>query len=170
MLSVNNTHRVQLAAQPTQDFLDNRLAAADPVFSPYTDSSGPCAQPAVATVHDRQCPLESSLALKSDDFRSAVAAFDQSRNGKDSGALDLVQASSWTDVIRQVEIAQRQYEGSATSGFLGSLRGRLRSFGDYKEPVEAWLELLPSQSWQGSLVCGGVVIVFKVSRPFRFRR
>lgn len=171
MLPVNRIPRIHLAAQPANDFVDNRLSAVDSVFAICAGNPSSKLQTQTVTADNgstsepNETILVSDVALndQSQQFLSAVAAYEQSRHGKGSKALELVDSSSWSDVLTQVERVQRQYEGAVKTGFLGSLRGRLRSFGECKAPVEAWLKLLPSQSWQGSLVCGGVMIVVNVS-------
>lgn len=171
MLASNIVTQVQLTPQPANDFVDNRLGTVDPLFDRYVGTVGQGSGMHTFTASARRDELDvldggrSDVALESQSrqFLSAAAAYEQSRNGKNSGAINLVESSSWTDVIAQAERSQRQYEGAVKSGFLGNLRGRFRSFKSCAAPVEAWLKLLPSQSWQGSLICGGMLIVLKVS-------
>lgn len=171
MLPVNRLPRIRLAAQLANDFVDNRLSAVDPLFASGAGSANSQLQTQMVAADDNSISMPDEATILSDvalndqsqQFLSAVTAYEQSHNGKGSNALELVNSSSWSDVLNQVERVQRQYEGAVKTGFLGSLRGRLRSFGDCKAPVEAWLKLLPSQAWQGSLVCGGVMIVVNVS-------
>lgn len=171
MLTVNNVPQIHITARPVDDFVDNRLNAVDPIFNKHNGALLQASATDVTTLLAQQNQpvsniqsIDSALDDRSQQFLSAVAAYGQSQTGKDSKALDLVKSSSWSDVLHQVEAAQRQYEGATKNGFLGTLRGRLRKFGECAVPVEAWLKLLPGQSWQGSLVCGGVLIILKV-RP-----
>lgn len=169
MLTVNNAPQIRITARPADDFVDNRLGAVDPIFNAHNAALLPPSNAYHNSLLAQHTPpgdvdqgLDSALDDRSQQFLSAVAAYGQSQTGKGSRALDLVKSSSWSDVLNQVEAAQRQYEGATKNGFLGNLRGRLRKFGECAAPVEAWLKLLPGQSWQASLVCGGVLIILKV--------
>jgi hypothetical protein len=171
MLTINNTPRVRLTAQPANDFVDNRLSTVDPHFARQISAlpnvpntyilSAPTKQD---KFHDAEHGFEATLQSQSQHFLSAVEACGQSRNGRGSGAINLVESSSWADVVAQADKAQREYEGVVKTGFLENLRGRFRGFREFAAPVESWLELLPSQSWEGSLICGGVLIALKVCK------
>lgn len=171
MLTVSNTPRVRLTAQPANDFVDNRLSAVDPHFARQINTLPNVPDTYILSVPTKQDEaigpdhgFEAMLQSQSQHFLSAVAAYGQSRNGKGSGAINLIESSSWADVVAQAEKAQREYEGAVKTGFLGNLRGRFRGFGEFAAPVDSWLKLLPSQSWQGSLICGGVLIALKVRK------
>lgn len=161
--------QIRLSSRPADDFVDNRLSEVDPVFTSHVGSQKYACQRdasdsfARRKVHDSFAQvLDRNLEIQPKQFRNVVAAYEQSKNGKGSKAIDLVNSSSWPDVLNQVEATKQQYNGATRNGFLGSLRARFRKLGDHTTPIEAWLKLLPSGSWQGSLICGGVVIVLKV--------
>ncbi|EME85372.1 uncharacterized protein MYCFIDRAFT_213832 [Pseudocercospora fijiensis CIRAD86] len=88
----------------------------------------------------------------------------RSIDGKDSGVyLKNEEKHSWEDVINTLESALTRYQTLESKGFRGKLRHYLRKCRDLKGPVESWIRLLPTESWQGSLLCGGLKVVVGVA-------
>lgn len=81
--------------------------------------------------------------------------------------FDPAQHFTWSDVLQEVENTQSRYQGNGDKGVLRSMREKLRSFQENTERVEGWLKLLPTESWQGSLVCGGIKLILTVSPAVR---
>jgi hypothetical protein len=114
-IATHSIVRVQLTAQPANDFVDNRLSTVDPLFTPYagtsTSASGqiiPATPAKQNKLQDIDSGLQSALQSQSEQFLGAAEPYGRSRDGKGSGALDLVKSSSWADVITQAEIVERQ--------------------------------------------------------------
>lgn len=143
--------------KPSVNFIDNRLCQTDPKFQSMTGIYEPTL--------DLYVPNHDSLQLNSREqlFKDAIQSFLGSKKGS-KVSFDRSQHLTWEDVLKEVKLTQDKYQGRTDGGILPDLRGKLRSFSNHTGAVESWMKLLPTQSWQGSLVCGGLTIVLKVSR------
>jgi hypothetical protein len=74
---------------------------------------------------------------------------------------------TWDDVIGAMKTARDRYDGKEIKGFCltRTIRNGFRKFGSLKASIESWLRLLPRDSLYGSLLCGGLEIIFSVRDP-----
>lgn len=120
-----------------------------PVFNKVTDRFA--AQDFKATV---QLPDSSEMIKARDSF---VAVFKRYEATEKTGT-DIWKQFSWDAVLPEVNNALKKYQGRETEG----VRKCLYRCQEQQESVRQWLHLLPAQSWQGSLLCGGVKILCNV--------
>lgn len=144
------------------NFIDNLLAKADPKFGHINGSYDPASESYV-TVADATLAGTSAVSTRDSQksFELAIRSYLETRKGA-RVVFDFSKHHTWEHVLAEVKATQDEYQGVAAKGIIGHMRERLRSFGDRAGVVESWLKILPSASWQGSLVCGGIKIVLQV--------
>lgn len=108
-----------------------------------------------------------------DDLETAKQAFmstakrfgEHMRKDKldDSLDFDPNKQYSWQDVVDAMNTAERKYLSVKQDGWRGNLRDSFRKTRSLNGPVMSWLRLLPSESWQTSLLCGGLKVIVGVS-------
>lgn len=142
------------------DYADNHV---DQGLHPALSDSGITYSPS----HD--CFLDDSdhideNALKEDQqaFADALQQYEDSAPPKLKTGIDLRKTHDWQEVIIQVEKARAEYKGMGKPGILRSIHGGFRSFTTAAPAIQAWLKLLPSTSWYGSILCGGLTIILEV--------
>lgn len=116
-------------------------------------------------------PETEEMKREKDVFEETITKYRQSKAAQQAGATKPTgkQDWNWQDVFEEMDSADKRYRDLDTDGVLGRLRQTIRKFGKFKEPAEGWMRLLPSDSWQGSLVCGGLKMVLNVGPPICFQ-
>jgi hypothetical protein len=159
-----------LAPYPAVDFIDNSLdgefhpafGRSDVVFcselDQYISRDG---ELAVAKRQPQPVAGTEEMSLERRRFESAVGEYE--RKCKHKTGVDLRKPHDWSEVLEAVNTAREKYEGTQEKGFCKSLRSGFRSFSSAQPAVESWLRLLPQSSMEGSVLCGGLQIIFSVS-------
>lgn len=152
------------------NFMDHRLAESHPKFQNVQDkaaaydlargkydSDGQAAAPGSQVLSDTQ------VQARNQSLEDAIKTFTASQASM-TQPFESLKRATWEDVLAEISRAQDEYaaKGDRDKSIAQSLRGRLRSFDRFADKFEPWLQLLPSDSWQGSLVCGGIKVVLQV--------
>ena len=124
----------------------------------------------VPVVPPRQTPIKDSPEVRnaSENFLQAIEEFQGSSMFKDlkiTPKVDCRQTNqaSLADAIRSLEGAQSRYINVQDEGKRGRMRAWLRKFSDLDGTISSWIRLLPSESWQASLLTGGIKVLLTVS-------
>lgn len=116
-------------------------------------------------------------------FAKAVKNFETSRDGTKTGIrLNVDTHHEWSDVIGDLQRIEGSYDKIKDAGASGRVRDCLRRMRRFRPTCEQWIKvghsaaaeldngkadtpskLLPTDSWQGSMICGGIKIVLTVS-------
>ncbi len=107
-------------------------------------------------------PISSTreMTVKKERFMAAVAEYE--KKTKKKTGVDLRKSHDWTEVLQTVNTAREKYEGTNAKGFCSTIRNGFRSFSSATPTVKNWLQLLPKDSLEGSVLCGGIQIIFDV--------
>jgi len=95
-------------------------------------------------------------------FAAALQQFQQGVKPKYKSQIDLSANRTWGEVIDYADEARRKYTGVGQKGIMKKIDHGLKSFQTAAPAIEAWLKLLPSTTWYGSILCGGLIIVLEV--------
>ena len=164
------TTDVRFQDERTLEFIDGELPRTHPKFRNITgqydhvlDTFLPTDDTASTVLEDAKVP-DAQIAKRTEAFKQALKTFTPSNAGS-SVAFDETKQVTWSDVLDEVKKTQDEYDAKADrdKGLIASMRGRLRSFDRVADRVEPWLQLAPSESWQGSLICGGIKVILQVS-------
>lgn len=157
---------IRLSTHPSVDFIDNRMSEVDSSLDIPTDYR----YNHTLEIYVPQRPLalivQPNKEMKNQEimFLDALQKYEQSSNGNSVVAFSKEDVTSWADVLRHANTAAENYReaGTKKKGFKGELRGLVRKLEGAKAYAEPWMRLLPSESWQGSLVCGGISAILEV--------
>ncbi len=95
-------------------------------------------------------------------FADALEQFQQGVKPKYKSQIDLCAVHTWDEVIQYAEEARRKYTGVGGKGITKKIGHGLKIFQTAAPAIQAWLKLLPSTTWYGSILCGGLIIVLEV--------
>lgn len=95
-------------------------------------------------------------------FVNALEQFQQGVKTKYESKVDLRAMHTWKEVMEYADEARDKYTGVSKKGIVRKIDQKLKTFQTAAPAVEAWLKLLPSTSWYGSIICGGLTIVLEV--------
>ncbi|KAK6431113.1 hypothetical protein LTR95_012729 [Oleoguttula sp. CCFEE 5521] len=97
------------------------------------------------------------------DFLLVVSRFRASSEGKKLGCAPTNEATrpetrQWSQVIEALETSEQAYLGKNRQSHTAKTKTRawLRKFSRLEGTINSWIRLLPSESWQGSLLAGGL--------------
>ncbi|KAI4254830.1 MAG: hypothetical protein LQ352_002884 [Teloschistes flavicans] len=113
---------------------------------------------------------EAALLDGQQAFADALQQFQEGIHSKYKSKVDLSATHTWTEVIEYAEVARRKYIGVEQRGIARKVNNGLKKFQTAAPAIEAWLKLLPSTSWYGSIICGGLTIILEAAvnlRKFR---
>ncbi|GAB7359522.1 hypothetical protein MBLNU230_g6166t1 [Neophaeotheca triangularis] len=152
---------------PVVAFVDNHLASVHPKFEQLSASDAVYSVPKGRYVeHDSQVinePIQvtDEMNRQQQEFLEAAARFEKDNKVKLDFRLDRSSDYRWNDVVEQlngVVVAYDRYKylSNAKSDHIRKCLRKLRSS---TVPCEQFLQFLPSESWQGSGICGGMKLV-----------
>lgn len=165
-------------SHPRTDFIDNRLDADfHPAFADDSkvnynmDLDKYVPQPensAIANRMPREIKNTKEIDEQEQRLKVAITEYVGSLKSKDKTKLEIDYVNScrtWDDVIAAMETARARYDGKEVKGFcpVRTIRNGFRKFASVKPSIESWLRLLPRDSLYGSLLCGGLEVIFGVS-------
>ena len=94
-------------------------------------------------------------------FTKALEQFQQGMKYKSK--VNLRAMHTWEEVIEYANEARDKYTGvSEEEGIVKKIDQRLKTFQTAAPAIQAWLKLLPSTTWFGSIICGGLTILLEV--------
>ncbi|KAI0597041.1 hypothetical protein F4775DRAFT_584592 [Biscogniauxia sp. FL1348] len=97
-------------------------------------------------------------------FAEALQSFESSLPDKYKTRFNLQDKHNWSEVIEEATIAEMKYKKKAgKESPFGKVRGFFRSLQKKSAAVEGWLEMLPTQSEYGSLICGGCKMILRAA-------
>lgn len=166
LITVTDSQPISLQESLSVDFVDNRLSNVHPAWTsldPVFNSQNGCFVPR-SEGELRPVKETPEMVRQRELFLGAIARYESKSGLKFDLRLQDPDAYSLDDVIQEMELIQARYQNVKKDGVLGRFRDCCRKFQSLKRPVESWLRLLPSDSWQGCLLCGGLKIVVSVSR------
>ena len=100
-------------------------------------------------------------------FHHELQGYEDGADPKYKTGIDLMSPHTWKDVMAEVEIARKKYEGVEKKGIKKKIGNGWKNFVSAAPAIEAWLELLPNNSLYGSVLCGGLTIILEVWRDVR---
>ena len=95
-------------------------------------------------------------------FADALEEFQKAVEPRYRSHVDLQATHTWGEVLEQVDEARNRYTGVRQDGIVKKINNRLKTFQTAAPAIQAWLQLLPSTSIYGSVVCGGLTIILEV--------
>lgn len=117
-------------------------------------------------VPPRQTPITQSpeVLQASKNLQRAIDDFQGSSTFKDlkiTTKVDCLQSNQagLADAIRSLEEAQSRYTNVQDTGKRGKMRDWLRRCSELDGTISSWIRLLPSESWQASLLTGGIKVI-----------
>lgn len=121
------------------------------------DQSNDCFATEAEEVYDEAALFDGQRA-----FADALQQFQQGVKPKYKSQIDLCASHTWDEVIGYADEARRKYTGVVRKGIMRKIDHGLKTFQTAAPAIQAWLKLLPSTTWYGSILCGGLIIVLEV--------
>lgn len=105
---------------------------------------------------------ESALFDSHRAFTEALEQFQQGVKSRYESQIDLQKTYGWGEVMQYAEEARDKYTGVNKRGIIKKIDNGLKIFQTAAPAIQAWLKLLPSTNWYGSIICGGLTIILEV--------
>ena len=99
-------------------------------------------------------------------FKHEIQLYEDGADPQYRTGVDLMTPHTWRDVMVEVETARRKYKGVEKKGIRRKIGNGWENFISAAPAIEAWLELLPNDSF-GSVLCGGLTIILEVRTDVR---
>ncbi|KAI0478289.1 hypothetical protein F4859DRAFT_479278 [Xylaria cf. heliscus] len=97
-------------------------------------------------------------------FADALKSFEESLPDNLRTGFNLKTKYTWADVIREAEVAEMKYNKKINKESpFGRVRGFFRILRSNSPAVINWLDLLPTESMYGSLICGGLKVILRAA-------
>ncbi|KAL8688806.1 MAG: hypothetical protein Q9218_005371 [Villophora microphyllina] len=110
---------------------------------------------------------ESALLDCQQAFAEALRQFQEGVKPKYKSQIDLNATHTWNEVIQYVDEARKKYTGVDQRGIARKINNGLKKFQTAAPAIQAWLKLLPSIAFFGSIVCGGLTIILEAAVNLR---
>lgn len=149
----------QYAERYVTEDLHPAFADAGIRYNPNSD----CFAAEIEDEYDDAALIDSQKA-----FVDALEQFQQGVKTKYESKVNLRAMHTWKEVMEYADEARDKYTGLSKKGIVRKIDQKLKTFQTAAPAVEAWLKLLPSTSWYGSIICGGLTIVLEVGIDIRF--
>lgn len=140
----------------TVNYVDKELHSAFSDSAYSYDSETDSFAPETAVTHEDKEPFQYQA------FKDELQKFAETASLPNTTEKDLIDNCTWDDVIEQVDLARKEYQGIDKSGIMKSIHNGFKDFAAAAPAMEQWLHLLPSTSIYGSIVCGGITIILRV--------
>jgi len=121
------------------------------------DQNNDCFATEAEEVYDEAALFDGQRA-----FADALQQFQQGVKLKYKSQIDLCATHTWDQVMGYADEARRKYTGVGRKGIMKRIDHGLKTFQTAAPAIQAWLKLLPSTTWYGSILCGGLIIVLEV--------
>ncbi|TGJ84773.1 hypothetical protein E0Z10_g3977 [Xylaria hypoxylon] len=97
-------------------------------------------------------------------FAEVLLSFEESLPDNFKTRFNLQSKHTWTEVISEAEIAEKKYNKKADKESpFGRIRGLFRILRSNSPAIHNWLDLLPTESTYGSLICGGLKVILRAA-------
>ena len=148
-----------LASEYTDNHVDGKLHAALSDPSTRDDCDVEYSSDESDAVYDNKALFDCREA-----FKNELQDYEDRADPRYRTGVDLMTSHTWGDVMAEVELARRKYEGVEKKGIRRKIGNGWKNFISAAPAIEAWLELLPNNSLYGSVLCGGLTIILEVRR------
>ncbi|KAL7629525.1 hypothetical protein AAE478_001046 [Parahypoxylon ruwenzoriense] len=158
-------------SNPATEFVDNRVEINGLRKSDIL--AGKISPPLTGVPEKQQFPREEDNPDPQDEekdgihckqFAEALQAFEDALPDKYKTRFNLHDKHNWSGVIEEARIAEMKYKKKANGESpFGKVRGFFRSLQKKSPFVVSWVDLLPTQSEYGSLICGGFKMILRAA-------
>ncbi|KAF4545366.1 uncharacterized protein LTHEOB_5199 [Lasiodiplodia theobromae] len=154
-----------LKKHATNEFVEERLPNVDSTLQSlppahFSDAVGQYLSDDLPVVDD----LEGTDRMRTEArlFQDAFKDFEHGLGYETEFSKQKVM--TWDDVLRIAESEAEAYKQKGDGeGLKANIRGLFRKFHKFRVPVETCIKLLPSISWETSLVCGGLTVILQAA-------
>ncbi|KAI0151811.1 hypothetical protein GGR57DRAFT_470459 [Xylariaceae sp. FL1272] len=150
--------------EPADEFVKSRVTLANIESRSLEDDAEKATNEVIP--HSEQLDIGNQIATNKDcaQFAQALQSFEESLSDKHKTRFNLRELHTWDGVIREATIAQMTYNKKAgrVQTFWG-VNGLFQTLLSNSSAMENWLDLLPSGSVYGSLICGGFKIILRAA-------
>ncbi|KAI0435900.1 hypothetical protein F4803DRAFT_544036 [Xylaria telfairii] len=155
---------------PAQEFVHNRVAVKDARSMQYATkelvsirTSGSKEEPAPSQpAHISKIGIEEDVHCK--QFADVLKSFEESLPENLKTGFNLQAKHTWAEVISEAEFAEIKYNKKANKESpFGRVRGLFRILRSNSPAIHNWLDLLPTESMYGSLICGGLKVILRAA-------
>ncbi|KAI4232509.1 MAG: hypothetical protein LQ349_004975, partial [Xanthoria aureola] len=157
-MAVDHAPSIRLT-NATAEFMDNHL---DAHFHPSLPNPDVGYDPAVGNFRLLRDTLLDTIFCEAlqerKAFLEAIKAFEDEDRRRRRIELGIFEEAGWDDVLEIVSNAQNDAEVNAIKGMSGAVRNLARRLGDAGPAFNAWLQILPNDTF-GSAICGGFKII-----------
>jgi hypothetical protein len=161
---------VQLT-DPAQEFVQIRVAINDTGLL-QSDTGGEVPMPIHSSQKQPSSGQPADGTSNSDEeedvhckqFAEVLRSFEESLPDKLKTRFNLQAKHTWSEVISEAEFAEIKYNSKANKESpFGRVRGFFRLLRSNSPALENWLDLLPTESMYGSLICGGLKVILRAA-------
>ena len=96
-------------------------------------------------------------------FFDAVQEYNATIDSKDRINVCTNTIHNIGEVIDLIRISQEKYKLRDKDGFWGKIRRAFKKLGSHDKSGGDWMKLLPQDSYYISIICGGLMIILRVS-------
>ncbi|RYC58964.1 hypothetical protein CHU98_g7253 [Xylaria longipes] len=156
---------------PAQEFVHNRVAVNDarlmqseskelvsvPIHSPHKE---PVSSQSTNAIFNNG--IEEDVHCK--QFAEVLKSFEESLPENLKTRFNLQAKHTWAEVINEAEFAEMKYNRKVDKESpFGRVRGLFRILRSNSPAIHNWLDLLPTESTYGSLICGGLKVILRAA-------
>lgn len=166
VFTVQNGARIKLP-DPAAQFMELHLANVDPAFAALDIPSYIGQQNTDNPRRSLNLADTPEVLAAKNAFLKAVDEFNRSKARTELAVAAVMipsrpETHTWPEILSALKEAEQQYLDPKDKDRRERIRGWLRKCGELEGPVTSWMRLLPSDSWQGSLLCGGLKVILTV--------
>ncbi|RWA07424.1 hypothetical protein EKO27_g7677 [Xylaria grammica] len=148
---------------PAEEFVHNRVAVngAEPIRSEAEEH------------HEDPVSSQSATAVSKDtvgadvhckQFAEVLRSFEESLPDNLKTQFNLQKKHTWAEVVNEAHFAEIKYNKKADKESpFGRIRGFFRILRSNSPAITNWLDLLPTESEYGSLICGGFKLILRAA-------
>ncbi|KAH8704255.1 hypothetical protein BGW36DRAFT_444961 [Talaromyces proteolyticus] len=148
-----------------KEFVDNRVEinGCRAIDLPVADGSSPIDKARKELPVDEADIVDPHEDIHCKHFAEVLQSFENALPDKYKTRFKLQDKHSWSEVIEEASIAEMKYKKKSSESPFGKVRGFFRSLQKRSAIIENWLDLLPTQSQYGSLICGGIKMILRAA-------
>lgn len=99
-----------------------------------------------------------------EQFAEVLRSFEESLPDNLKTRFNLQAKHTWSEVISEAQFAEIKYNRRADKESpFGRVRGFFRILRSNSPAIQGWLDLLPTDSMYGSLICGGLKVILRAA-------
>ncbi|KAI0529919.1 hypothetical protein GGR58DRAFT_277212 [Xylaria digitata] len=129
--------------------------------------------PEIEEYQEEQASSQSTEAISKDDveedihckqFAEVLRSFEESLPDHLKTRFSLQSKHTWAEVVSEAKFAELQYNKKVgKESPFGRVRGLFRALRSNSPAISDWLDLLPTDSLYGSLICGGLKVILRAA-------